>query len=79
MHPRVFTSGPHQKTSQTTCGFALNKLIFKNYLKLLLAESSHHLSNKFMAPTFITLFSKQSFNTTTDKSNLVHPYLALSH
>lgn len=71
--------GPHQKTSWTTRGFAFNKLIFKNCLKLLLEGSLHHLSNKSVAPTFLTPFSKQRFNTPADRAKPVHSYLALCH
>lgn len=46
------------------CGFALNKLIFSNYFKLLLEGKLHHLSNEFrLQPSplhFQTLPSSQS-------------------
>lgn len=46
--------------SETFFFFAFNLLILKSYFNVLLVGSLHHLSNKFLAPTFFALFSLHS-------------------
>lgn len=50
------------------CGCALHKLIFKNYLKLLLEGRLHHLSNEFRLQHSPHLFQILPY-TTPDKSS----------